>query len=119
MKAFLWSALALLALCFIVIWNSLYISRITDEMSECATKIQSLENEMELAYLNGLWRKNKLLISVSVPHDESDELEKNLILLDSKFDNGIDVELNETVALLMRAIEEIRIHGTASADNIF
>lgn len=119
MKAFWGSVFALLALLCLVIWNSMYISGITDDMSELAFKISSLENDAEFASLEQLWGKSKSLISVSIPHAESDELEKNLILLRAKFDNGIEVELEETVALILRAIEEIKIHGAPSIDNVF
>lgn len=118
MKSFLFSAMALLLLCGIVIWNSYFISGVSDDMADIVNEISGLDDLGELERLEKAWEKNKLIISLSVPHKETDELEKSLILLRTKFDKNIEVELDETVALTLRAIDEIKIHGTAKLDNI-
>lgn len=118
MRAFLLSALALIILCILVIWNGIYISKTTDKMRTEASKIVSLENESDFLALRELWDKHKAIISISVPHTESDEMEKAIVTLQTKFENNISFGFSEAVALTIKAIDEIKVHGTASLDNV-
>lgn len=119
MKAFLSSALALILLCALVIWNGIFISDVTRDMKGHAEKIDSIEDISELEKLEELWEKNKFIICISVPHRETDELEKNLQILRTKLENKTDTELAETVSLTVKAIDEIEIHGALSIDTVF
>lgn len=118
MKAFLLSTLTLIVLCLVVFWNSSSVVDISSEMSDVAKKIESLENVEELEKLEEIWDKHHFILSISVPHKATDELDKNIVLLRAKFDEEIDIEITETVALTLRAIEEIRIHAIADANNV-
>ena len=78
----------------------------------------SLENENDFLALRELWDKHKAIISISVPHTESDEMEKAIVTLQTKFENNISFGFSEAVALTIKAIDEIKVHGTASLDNV-
>ena len=119
MKSFLLSATALIALCCLVILNGSFIGRASDSMTDAAEKINGISDMKELEALEKIWEKNKTVITLSVPHRVSDEMERCLVLLRTKFDENIDIEISETVALTLRTIEEIKTHATASLDNIF
>ncbi|MBE6625133.1 MAG: DUF4363 family protein [Ruminococcaceae bacterium] len=118
MKAFWFSTLALVALCGIVIWNGITVSRISDDMSEIASGIESLEDEEALRKLEEIWHEHRLILSISVPHRVTDELDRTLVLLRKKFDEGISTEIPETVALAIKSIEELRTHSLVDANNI-
>ncbi len=119
MKAFLLSALAFIVLCILVLWNGIYISKTVDKMRVEASKIVSLENEKEFLALCEIWEKHKTMISISVPHTESDEMEKNLVILRTKFEDKILTGFSEAVALIVKAIDEIEVHAVATVDNVF
>lgn len=118
MKAFLFSVLALMVLCAIVIWNGATVSKISDEMREIAGEIKSLDSEDELQELEEIWHKKRLILSISVPHRVTDELDRTIALLRKKFDEGISTEIPETVALAIKSIEELRTHSLVDANNI-
>lgn len=118
MKAFLLSASALILLCLLVFWNSKAVVNITEKMSDTTSKIETINDIDKLETLEELWDKYHLLLSISVPHKATDELERNLVLLRAKFDGEISTEITETVALTQRAIDEIRIHAVADANNV-
>ena len=118
MKAFLFSVLALMVLCAIVIWNGATVSKISDEMREIAGEINSLDSENELKKLEEIWREKRLILSISVPHRVTDELDRTIALLRKKFDEGISTEIPETVALAIKSIEELRTHSLVDANNI-
>ncbi len=119
MKAFIFSMLALIALCSIVVFNGIYISNITDDMSYHIDRISTLDDKAELDALLGTWEKGRLITTISVPHKESDELEKSLDILRVKIENKSNLELQEAICSVKRAIDEIKIHGTVSVDNVF
>jgi hypothetical protein len=118
MKAFLFSVLALMVLCAIVIWNGATVSKISDEMREIAGEINSLDSENELKKLEEIRHKKRLILSISVPHRVTDELDRTIALLRKKFDEGISTEIPETVALAIKSIEELRTHYLVDANNI-
>ena len=119
MKAFWFSAIALLLLCGVIIWNGIYISEVSDDMLYHIDKISSSDDTDSLDALVQKWNNCSLIVSISVPHKESDELEKNLDILKVKMSDASSSGLDESVALVRRAIEEIKIHGTVSIDNVF
>ena len=119
MKAFVISLVALFALCALVICNGLYIEKTTENLKICASDVKASGSEQALNALKSLWDEHKFAISISVPHKETDEFEKSLILLEQRISEGNSQEFFEACALTARAIEEIKTHGTASADNIF
>ncbi len=118
MKAFLLSVLALILLCVVVFWNSASVIDISDKMSDVAIEIESLEDIDKLEELEEIWDKYHFILSISVPHKATDELDRNLVLLRAKFDEGISTEITETIALTLRTIDEIRIHAVADANNV-
>lgn len=118
MKAFLISISVFLVMCSIVIWNSIYISNITDELTQLTEKITNVSNFDQFKTLEDYWDKHKLILSISIPHDETDEMEKQLLLLKTKFESN-SLSLQETKTLVLKAIEEIRVHGTLNIDNVF
>lgn len=118
MKAFLFSVLALATLCGIVIWNGVVVSKICDEMNDVAMQIESLENEEQLQKLEDIWHRHMLVLSISVPHRVTDELDRAIALLRKKFDEGISTEIPETAALAVKSIEELRTHSLVDANNI-
>ena len=119
MKTFVFSTIALAILCAIVIWNCFYIKDVCNELSEQADNINSISDAEEVDKLEELWEKNKFLICISVPHKETDELERNLILLKTKIKTQNEMEFKETLSLVLWSIDEIKIHGIAKADNVF
>ena len=119
MKAFLFSVGVLLLMCALVICNNIYISSVTDKMLSHANRISSFDDTDSLDALCRLWEDNKIIISVSVPHKESDELEKSLVILKTRIQDNDAAELNEAIALLKRSIDEITVHATVSIDNVF
>lgn len=118
MRAFLFAMLALITLCALIIWDGVTVNRISDEMKEIALKIESLENENELQELEKSWHKHRLILSISVPHKVTDELDRSISLLRKKFDEGISTEIPETVTLALKAIEELRVHALVDANNV-
>ncbi len=119
MKAFAFSLIALILLCVIVFLNTMFISNVSEEMQQLANKIKSSPNIDMIKELEDIWNDNRLMISISVPHKETDELEKNLILLRANFENGDTMGISEINSLLIRSIDELEIHGTVSFDNVF
>ena len=117
MKAFLLSAIAFLLLCAIVVINSLFVSGVSRDMRDALIEIKSSPSESTLEELENIWNKNKIWISLSVPHKQTDELERQLLLLKAGVGRG-EGELDDVIILLSRAIDEIKTHGMASLDNI-
>ena len=118
MKAFLVALLALTMLCTLIIWDGVTVNKISDKMGKIASEIKSLENEDKLKELEDAWHKHQLVLSISVPHKVTDELDKSIALLRKKFDEGISTEFPETVALTLKAIEELRVHALVDANNV-
>ena len=119
MKAFVFSLIALLILCGIVVLNTSFVSTVSGDMQEAISKIKSSPTRKAIEELENIWDNNKMLVSISVPHKETDELERNLILLRAKFDNDDLRGLNEVISLISRSIEELEVHGTVGFDNVF
>ena len=117
MKAFIISLIILLLMFILIIWNSIYISKITDTLNILTTEINEASSTKELETLINYWNKHKLLISISVPHNEVDEMEKQLLLLKDDIENHLN--FHNTKVLVLKAIEEIKIHATLNADNVF
>jgi hypothetical protein len=86
-------------------------------MKETVLEIKSSPSLSRLGELESIWQKHRLFISISVPHKESDEFEKELLVLRAKLE-AQDIEIDESIDLVLRAIEEIETHGTVSLDNV-
>ena len=119
MKSFLLSLSALILLCLVVFLNTLFVSKVSYDMQEMVNKIKSSPTEESIKELEDTWNSKRTLISISVPHKETDDLDKNILILRSKFENGEDNGMNEIISLISYAIDELKVHGTISFDNIF
>ena len=118
MKAFWFSVIGLCLLCIAVLLNSLYVSSISSNMEDKLSKIKDSPSLDGLEELEDIWEKNRLLISISVPHKETDELEKGLLVLRARIETGSDKGTAEALELVSRAIYELKTHGTVSVDNV-
>lgn len=119
MKAFWFAIIALVLMCIMVGLSSIFVGSVSKDMYNEAMKIKSSSSIEEFNRLGQLWDKNKCLISLSIPHKETDKFEQSLVLLSAQFETKDENGVHETTSLLLRAIEEIEAHGTISFDNIF
>ena len=115
MKAFIISFSTLLLIFALLIINHFYIINIYKYMTNEISLINIDEADKVSSLLN-YWNKHRIIISLSIPHRISDELESNLILLKTKIENGTKYDFEETRQLLLNSIEELRIHAGISAD---
>lgn len=118
MKAFWFSVIGLGLLCVAVLLNSLYVSKISNDMEKEALKIKDSPSIGRLEELEDIWDKSRLLVSISVPHKETDELEKGLLVLRARIESGSEHGTSEALELVLRAIYELKTHGTVSVDNV-
>ena len=112
-------SIAALALVFgLVIGNYFLINDIYDRM---LLEVNNLSEgaSAEIDALVKYWNKKRMIVSLSVPHRISDELERNLLILKAKIKHGSYVEFEEVRASLLNSIEEMRVHAGVSLDTIF
>ena len=115
MKAFIISFGTLLLIFALLIINHFYIINVYKYMAAEISFINIDETD-KVSSLLDYWNKHRIIISMSIPHRISDELESNLILLKTKIENGTKYDFEETRQLLLNSIEELRIHAGISAD---
>ena len=115
MKAFIISFGTLLLIFALLIINYFYIINIYKYMISEISHI-NIDDAERISSLLNYWNKHRIIISLSIPHRISDELESNLILLKTKIENGTKYDFEETRQLLLNSIEELRIHAGISAD---
>lgn len=118
MKAFLFSIFALLLLCLIVIFNGVLVLNTSEKMSIEISKIKNSSSVEALEKLENIWDKDKLLVSISVPHSKTDELERNLILLRQRVECDDRDGTSEAVALVLRSLEELKAHSIANLSSV-
>ncbi|MBO5212907.1 MAG: hypothetical protein J6B60_05130 [Clostridia bacterium] len=119
MKSFIISLIAILLLFSGVIINSFLVKSICEDLKDEITTINSVFDGDKIDEIVKLWDKNKFFISLSVPHKQTDDVEKNLLLLDEKSNILNPIDFYETKALLLNCVEELANHGALNADNIF
>jgi hypothetical protein len=118
MKSFVISLIALLSLFVLVFANSFFVSKACDEMSEILNEINGIEHTEKINKLEECWGQSKFFISLSVPHRQMDEVEKNITVLKEKSAHMNENEFFEIRALLQNAIWEINNHGALNLDNV-
>lgn len=118
MKSFVISLIALLSLFVLVFANSFFVSKACDEMSEILNEINGIEHTEKINKLEECWGQSKFFISLSVPHRQMDEVEKNITVLKEKSTHMNENEFFEIRALLQNAIWEINNHGALNLDNV-
>ena len=119
MKSFVISIVAVLILFLGVILKSLYVRNICERLEDDINDIEGIFSSEKVDEVIRLWDENKFLISLSVPHKQTDDVEKNLILLKEKTKILNPIDFYETKALLLNSVNELSNHGAISADNIF
>lgn len=120
MKAFIISICTITLIFGVIIWNFFYINNIYVYMTDTVTEFELNEESVKKAEaLWEYWKRKSVIIALSIPHRVSDELEKNLVILQAKLRSGSDFELDEAKALTLNSIEEMRIHASASFDSVF
>ena len=118
MKILIVSIVALLLVFGLVIGNYFLINKIYDYMLKEVNDLTE-ESVSEIDSLIKYWNKKRMIVSLSVPHRISDELERNLLILEAKIKHGSYVEFAEARASLLNSIEEMRVHAGVSIDTIF
>lgn len=119
MKSFVFSLIALLVLCIGVISNCIYIQSVCAEFDLYIEQAIENRNEESVEALISQWNEHKFSVSISVPHKETDELERILIVMQQRLTDENPIEFYEACAIAKNAVNEIKIHGTVKADNIF
>ena len=118
MRSFIISLSALIVLFVFVFLNSFFVSKFSSEMKEMVDKIEDVDSTEQILEICDAWEKRKFFISLSVPHKQTDEVEKMLSILLEKSLHKAENEFFETKALLVNAISEISNHGAINLDNI-
>jgi hypothetical protein len=118
MKSFVISLIALLSLFVLVFANSFFVSKACEEMTGILNEINGIEYGEKISELEKCWGKSKFFISLSVPHRQMDEVEKNITILKEKSAYMNESEFFEIRALLQNAIWEIDNHGALNLDNV-
>ena len=118
MKAFIISTCTLLLVFAIVILNYFYVLKVYSHMENEIKEIEIVSKDKASSLLN-YWEKERMYVSLSVPHRILDDLEKNLSIFVTKIREGTKIEFEETRQLLLNSIEEMKIHAGISADTLF
>ena len=118
MKILIVSIVALVLVFGLVIGNYFLINNIYEHMLLEVNNLQ-IDSGAEIDSLINYWNKKRVIVSLSVPHRISDELERNLLVLDAKIKYGSYVEFEEVRASLLNSIEEMKVHAEISLDTVF
>jgi len=118
MKIFIVSIVALLLVFGLVIGNYFLINNIYDRMLKEVNNLTEA-SVMEIDSLVKYWDKKRIIVSLSIPHRISDELERNLVVLEAKIKHESYSEFEEIRAFLINSIEEMKIHAGLSFDTVF
>lgn len=101
----------------LVVWNFFLINNIYEYMTKEVTALKEDSYE-SIASLIQYWNKKRILISLSIPHRVSDELEKNLIIMKAKIEHQSIYEFEEARYSLLNSLEEMKVHAGISLDTV-
>lgn len=104
------------ALVLCIVFNSLYIRRCADRISEMAEGIRMGEDVGEL---EDFWSKNEKLFGISISETQLDYISRLIISIGHDHRNGNTSELEKNIALLTDAVQGIRRYESFSLENIF
>ncbi len=117
MKAFVISLCSVGILISIIIFNSIYINNVTDNLTEAAEKLTIYDSE-GLKEFSDYWYKHEHKICISTQHNDVDNVTITLTVLEEKCKNGDEDGFYEYKALLILYIDEIRKKEKVHFDNI-
>ena len=115
MKPFIFSLMIIAFMVVLVLFNAFYIKKTMDSLSREVLKISTAEDSDSL---EELWKRNKLLISISASHKEIDKIEEQLKVMKIRLENQDFTGFKVAQALLVSYIEQIKCHEAVTIDNI-
>ena len=104
----------LLIIC--IIFNSLYIHRCADRITEMATEIL---DGCEARELEMFWNNNKAYVGISISEAQIDNISRIITSIQLDQEYGNTPELEKDVALLLQAVESLRQYESLSIQSLF
>ena len=104
----------ILVICIII--NSFYIHRSADRLSEAARTVSDKESIQEL---EDFWRANKQYIGLSISEAQLDHISRLIISVKCNYECQNSADLQNDIALLIDAAEEIKRYERFSIGNLF
>ena len=115
MKAFIVSLSIVIIFVTLIIFNAIYINRVTSDLILVANNA-SIDTGYE--DLSNLWQRKKLVISLCAPHKEIDKIEEQIVLMGESRSRGDLQEFSKAKALFVNYVEQIQRHERLTLDNI-
>ena len=119
MKIFAVSLLLLISMVALVVINALYIERTIDRMIELSDASRNNKSAESLDELCRYWESHRSFIALSVSLREIDSVTENLLNIKSAFSEGNEWMLEQSYALFLNALEDIRRYEKIALINIF
>ena len=120
MKAFIISIVLTLALIVGVIANTVYVSRVTEQMKSLVTEIcQSSSADKAFEKLDDIWSRHKNLFAISVGFEEIDHVTEYITRLGFALEEGDGIDVRRNCALLQNFFGDVTRHEGISLLNIF
>ena len=104
------------ALVLCIVFNSLYIRRCADRISEMAEGIRMGEDVGEL---EDFWSKNEKLFGISISETQLDYISRLIISIKHNQIYKNTSELEKDISLLTDAVEGVQRYERFSLENIF
>lgn len=116
MRSFKITVVLFLILMICIIFNSLYIHRCADSLTE---KAEAILNGGQTQELKVFWETNKKYIGISISEAQLDNISRLITVIDFNQRQGNRQELETNIALFTDAVEGMRRYEKISIQNIF
>lgn len=128
MKTFIGAILTLSLLCGVVIWNNVYIKKVTAELLAVCEKLPSHVSsgdeeekstfEAAIKEMQNVWERSRFLICLSVNHEEADAIEEALGDAEIRYLTGDKGGYASARRMLEEKIRELRRSESLSLEGI-
>lgn len=119
MKSFICSLLTLAVLTAVVITNCIYVKGCAEELMSLADGLQYDSPSSDIARIKDRWDSCKKLISLSVDHKETDEIDDTLSKLETHAQLGALSAFASELTALKCQLQRLAESESFSPDRIF
>ena len=120
MKAFIISLVLTVILIVGIIANTVYISRVTEQMKSLVTEIcRGSSSDKAFEQLDEIWARHKNFFAISVGFEEIDHVTEYITRLGFALEEGDGVDIRRNCALLQNFFGDVTRHESISLLNIF